>query len=158
MVLLRYKSGAMVEVTVSTATVHVPTNRMELHGTKGSILEDHDWEKPVKVCPTLDDSEKKGAFVSPDLEHGAFPMYYTISFRNEVAHFTECIRNDTPPAFSPEEAREAIAVSHLAYLAAKKGSVAYMEEFKELVAAKGTQSLFHGLAEVPLNNFENLRW
>lgn len=158
LVILRYKSGAMVEVTVSTATVHVPTNRLELHGTKGSILEDHDWENPVKVYSTIDDAEPQGAFVSPDLEHGAFPMYYTISFRNEVAHFTDCILNDTVPEFSPEEAREAIAVSHLAYLAAKKGSLATMVELKEFIATKGTKSLFEGIEKVPMKNYENLKW
>jgi len=158
MVLLRYKNGAMAEVTVSTATVHVPTNRLEVHGTKGTILEDHDWERPVKVYPCFRTSGFSQPFQSPELEHGPFPQYYTISFRNEVAHFAECILNDTPPAFTPEEAREAIAVTHLAYLAAKKRSVATLEELKELVRTKGTRSLFEGLDEATWKNYENLRW
>ena len=157
-VLLRYKNGAMVEVTVSTAVVHIPTNRLEVHGTKGTILEDHDWEKPVKVYSNVEDSEKKGSILCPELEHGAYPVYYTISFRNEDTHFAECILNDTEPEFTPEEAREAVAVSHLAYLAAKKGSVATMAELKDLVATEGSRALFEGLEDVPLKNYEGLRW
>jgi len=156
LVLLRYKCGAMVEVTVSTATVHAPTNRIELHGTKGSIIEDHAWENPVRVFSKLDDPEGQGSFVSPQLEHGAFPMYYTISFGHEVAHFAQCILKDEPPAFTPEEAKEAVAVSHLAYLAAKKGALATMDDLKELIATKGTRSLFDGMDRVPFKNYENL--
>ena len=158
MILLRFKSGAMAEVTVSTATIHIPTNRIELHGTKGSILEDHDWEKPVKIYSVHEDAEKKGEFYSPELEHGAFPQYYTISFRHEDTHFAECILNDTAPEFTPKEAREAIAVIHLAYLAAKKGAVATMDELKAIVKGSGTKAIFEGLEKVPLKNYENLRW
>jgi len=156
--ILRYRSGALVEVTVSTATVHVPTNRIELHGTRGSMLEDHDWEKPVKVYSTREEAEHKCAFWSPELEHGAFPLYYTISFRIEVDHFADCIRNDTPPAFTPEEAREAVAVSHLAYFAAKNARLTTMAEFREFIAANGTRALFEGLERVPSPCHENLRW
>ena len=148
----------MVEVTVSTATIHISTNRLEVHGTKGTILEDHDWEKPVKIYSKAEDSEKKGSIYCPELEHGAFPMYYTISFRREDTHFAECILNGTDPEFTPEEAREAVAVSHLAYLAAKKGSVATMAELKDLVTTRGTRALFEGLEEVPLKSYEGLRW
>jgi predicted dehydrogenase len=158
MVLLRYKSGAMAEVTVTTAAVHVPTNRLELHGTKGTILEDHDWEKPVKVFSSIESPEKKGAFYSPELEHGPFPLYYTISFRNEDTHFAECIVNDTSPEFTPEEAQEAVAVVHLAYLAAKKGAVTTMDELKEMIRTSGTKGIFDGLEKVPLKNYENLKW
>ena len=158
MVLLRFKSGAMAEVTVTTAAVHTPTNRLELHGTKGTIMEDHDWERPVKVFSTREDVKKEGLWYSPDLEHGPFPVYYTISFRNEDTHFAECILNDTVPEFAPEEAREAVAVVHLAYLAAKKGGIATMDELKEMVRVHGSKCIFDGLEKVPLRNYECLKW
>lgn len=158
MALLRYRSGAMAEVTVSTAVIHIPTNRIELHGTRGTILEDHHWEKPVKIYSTREDAERRGEYYSPDIEHGPFPQYYTISFRHEDTHFAECILNDMAPEFTPEEAREAIAVVHLAYLAAKKGAVATMEELKAVIAERGTEAIFEGLEKVPLKNYHNLKW
>ncbi len=157
-VLLTFKSGAVAEVTVTTASLHTPTNRLELHGTRGSILEDHDWERPVKVFSTSDDKHWQEQWYSPELEHGPFPLYYTISFRRELAHFTECILAEKVPAFSPEEAREAVAIVHLAYLAAKKGSVATMEELREVVRTRGTKSIFDGIEHVPLKQYEHLRW
>lgn len=158
MTLLRYKNGAMAEVTLSSATIHIPTNRLELHGTKGTIVEDHDWEQPVKIYSVHEDAEKKGEYYCPDIEHGPFPQYYTISFRHEDTHFAECILNDIEPEFTPEEAREAIAVIYLSYLAAKKGAVATMDEFKAIVKESGTKAIYDGLEEVPLKNYEKLRW
>ncbi len=158
MILLRYKNGAMVDITVSTAVIHIPTNRLELHGTKGTILEDHAWERPVQIFSVDEKAEQRGEFYSPELEHGPFPQYYTISFRNEDTHFAECILNDTTPEFAPEEAKEAVAVVHLAYLAAKKRSFATMDELKKIIKTDGTKSIMDGLEKVTLHNYENLRW
>ena len=158
MVLLRFRGGAMAEVTVTTASLHTPTNRLELHGTRGSLLEDHDWERPVKVFSTTAEKPGTEPWYSPELEHGPFPVYYTISFRREVAHFTECVLQGKDPEFTPQEAREAVAVVHLAYLAAKRRSVVTMEELKEIVRTKGTKGIFEGLEHVPLKQYERLRW
>jgi hypothetical protein len=57
--------------------------------------------------------------------------------------------NGTDPEFTPEEAREAVAVSHLAYLAAKKGSVATMAELKDLVATRGPGPCSRGWRKCP---------
>ncbi len=154
---LRYKNGAMVEVTVTTAAIHTPTNRLELHGTKGTILEDHAWEQPVKIFSALKD-EWQGQFFTPKIEHGPFPKYYTISFRIEDSYFADCILNDKMPEFTPEDAREAVAVVHLAYLAAKKGTVATRDELNKLISTKGTQSLFDGLEHIIQDNHQYFHW
>jgi len=158
MVHLRFKNGAMVEVSVSTATIHPPTNRLELHGTKGTILEDHAWEKPVQIYSTHESADKPGEFYSPELEHGLFPKYYPISFRIEDTYFANCILNDTTPEFTPEAAKEAVAVVHLAYLAAKKGTTVKMDELKQFIRTKGTKSLFDGLDKAIQKSYEHLNW
>jgi predicted dehydrogenase len=154
---LRYKSGAMVEVTVSTAVIHPPTNRLELHGTKGTILEDHSWESPVQIFSSVKE-EWEGQFFTPNLEHGPFPRYYTISFRIEDAYFADCILNDRTPEFTPEEAKEAVAVVHLAYLAAKRGTAVTMPELKAFIKNKGTVALFDGLNEAIQTSYATLKW
>lgn len=154
---LRFKSGAMVEVTVTTAAIHTPTNRLEVHGTKGTILEDHAWEKPVQIFSTLKE-EWEGQFYMPELEHGPFPRYYTISFRIEDTYFAECILNDKTPEFTPEEAKNAVAVAHLAYLAAKKNRNTTMDELMSFLKRKGTKGLFDGMEDVVQNSSENLKW
>lgn len=159
MVHLRFKSGAMVEVSVSTAATHPPTNRLELHGTKGTILEDHAWERPVQIYSSHEKAEKQGEFYSPEnIEHGPFPKYYPISFRIEDTYFANCILDDKQPEFKPEEAKEAVAVVHLSYLAAKKGTTAKMDELKQLIRTKGTKSLFEGLESAIQKSYEHLKW
>lgn len=158
MVHLHHKSGAVSEVSVTTAAIHPPTNRLELHGTKGTILEDHSWENPVKIFSGSEKAEMQGEFYSPSLTHGVFPQYYTISFRLEDTHFAECILNNKLPEFTPQEAREAVVVAHLAYLAAKKKTTVTMSELTEVLKNEGTASLFEGIDEVIHKAHINLKW
>jgi len=51
MMFLKFENGAIAEVVVSFTVISPPTNRLELYGTEGTILEDHAWEKPVQVYP-----------------------------------------------------------------------------------------------------------
>jgi hypothetical protein len=106
----------------------------------------------------MEGAEHKGSVHSPEIEHGAFPMYYTISFGIEMDHFADCILNNREPEFTPEQAREAVAVSHLAYFAAKRGCLTTMAEFREFIAAKGTPALFDGLEQVPVPSHRHLHW
>jgi predicted dehydrogenase len=157
-ILLHYKRGTIAEVTVTTSAVHSPTNRIELQGTRGTILEDHDWDYPVRIFSGHEDAEKKGMFYSPDIEHGSFPRYYLISFGNEDAHFADCILNDKKPEFTPEEAKEAVATAKLAYLAAKNGYVTTMDELMTVIKQKGSFSIFEDFEDVILNSWRNLDW
>ena len=157
-VLLRYKQGAMVTVDLSSITVHPLTNRLELHGTQGTILEDHAWEHPVQIFSSHEDAAQKGAFYSPDVEHGPYPKYYLISARCEDTHFAECIINNTDPEFTPAQSRAAVAVTLLAYLSAKEGRAVTLEELEEVERAEGTSSILEGLGRVTLHNYSSLRW
>ncbi|MHA1268279.1 MAG: Gfo/Idh/MocA family protein [Candidatus Helarchaeota archaeon] len=155
---LHYKKGAVIEVSVSTAAIHPPTNRLELHGTNGSILEDHSWIKPVQVFSGHDGAEKKGVFYEVELEHGPFPKYYMISFKHEDTYFAECVLDNKVPEFTPEDAMEAVAVAHLAYLSSKSGTNVSMDELKNLIKSKGSKYLFEGLEEFVQKNYENFNW
>jgi predicted dehydrogenase len=157
-VLLRFKQGAMVTVDLSSITVHPLTNRLELHGTQGSILEDHAWERPVQIFSSHEAAEQKGTFYSPEVEHGPYPKYYLISARCEDTYFAECIINHTDPEFTPDQSRAAVAVVLLAYLSAKEGRVVSMEELEEIERTDGTKSILEGLGRVTQHNYSSLRW
>ncbi|MFB0562025.1 MAG: Gfo/Idh/MocA family protein [Candidatus Lokiarchaeia archaeon] len=157
-ILLRYKSGAMVDVVVSSTSVHPLNNTLELHGTKGTILEDHSWENPVKVLSSHEEAEKKGEYYSPSIEHGPYPKYYIISAYHEDTHFAECILNDTTPEFTPEQAKEAVAVVLLAYLSAKKGTIATMDELRTIAKKRETKRILDGLEKVTQKNYKKMKW
>ncbi|MFW9967765.1 MAG: Gfo/Idh/MocA family protein [Candidatus Thorarchaeota archaeon] len=157
-VLLRYKQGAMITVDLSSITVHPLTNRLELHGTQGTILEDHAWEHPVQIFSSHDGAQQKGAFYSPEVEHGPYPKYYLISARCEDTHFAECIVNNTNPEFTPAQSRDAVAITLLAYLSAKEARTATMEELEAVKRTEGTKSILKDLGKVTQQNYANLRW
>jgi predicted dehydrogenase len=157
-VLLRYKQGAMVTVDLSSITVHPLTNRLELHGTQGSILEDHAWERPVQIFSSHEEAEQKGAFYSPEVEHGPYPKYYLISARCEDTHFAESIINGTDPEFTPDQSRAAVGVVLLAYLSAKEKRAVTTEELEEVERNQGTKSILEGLGRVTQHNYSGLRW
>ncbi len=159
-ILLRYKSGAIASVALSSTTVHPLNNSTELQGTKGTIYEDHSWKKPLKIFSSHPKAEKKGEFYSPSefIEHGAYPQYYTISARYEDRYFADCILNDIEPEFTPKQAKEAVAVVLLSYLSAKKGKSATMDELKSFAKKEGTQNLLDDFNPVIQNNYKNLNW
>jgi myo-inositol 2-dehydrogenase/D-chiro-inositol 1-dehydrogenase len=157
-ILLRFKSGAMITVDLSSVTVHPLTNRTELHGTKGTILEDHAWEKPIQVFSSHDKAKVKGEFYSIEVDHGPYPQYYTIAAREEDSYFANCILNDKTPEFAPEQARAGVAVVLLSYLSAKKGSITNMDELMDIYKTEGTRTVLDGLLEVTQMNYKNIRW
>ncbi|MFX0133273.1 MAG: Gfo/Idh/MocA family protein, partial [Candidatus Hodarchaeota archaeon] len=160
-IFLRYKKGAIAEVTVSTSAIHTPYNSTELHGTKGSILENHQWDNPVKIFSSHKDAEIKGFFYSPKKdppEHAPFPKYYMISTHGEDTHFAECILNNTQPKFAPEQARDAVAVILLAYLSVKNKTITKMDELNKIAKKEGTKSILEGLEEFMQKNYEYLNW
>jgi predicted dehydrogenase len=122
MMLMKFKSGAMAEVVVSDTVVSPPSNRLELYGTEGTILEDHSWQKPVMVYST-----KQGPWNHEwgtlEVEHEPYPGYYEISFRNEVQHFIDCILEDKEPQMSGNDGKAAIEMILMGYLCAKTGKV-----------------------------------
>jgi len=119
---LKFKSGVLGEVDLTDCAVSEPTNRLELYGTKGTILEDHMWERPVMYCSHQPGFETEG-WVKPEVEHAPFPGYYGISFRNEVEHFVDCVLNDTQPKVTGEDGRAALKIALAAYKSVNTGKV-----------------------------------
>ena len=157
-ILLRYKCGAVITVDLSSTTIHPLTNRTELHGTKGSILEDHSWQDPIRVFSSHPEAEIKGEFYSPKVEHGPFPEYYKISMGKEDAYFAKCILEDKKPEFTPEQARQGVAVVLLSYLSAKKGTITTMEELMNVYKTQGTKSILEGLNSIIQPNYKYISW
>jgi len=133
--LLKFKSGAMAEVVVSDTVVSPPTNRLELYGTEGTILEDHAWQKPVMVY-----SNKPGPWgyewETPEVEHEPYPGYYGISFGNEVKHFVDCILEGKQPEMPGEEGKAAVEMVLMGYLSAKTGKIIKRSDLYSLMARK----------------------
>ena len=159
-ILLRYKSGAIGSVALSSTTVHPLNNSIELQGTKGTIYEDNSWENPLKILSFHPKAVKKGEFYSPseNIDHGAYPQYYTISTRCEDRYFANCISNNEAPEFILEQAKEGVAVVLLSYLSAKKGTIATMNELKNIADSGGTQNILEDLLPIIQNNYYNLNW
>ena len=125
-VLLKFKNEALGEVDVSCCVVSEPTNRLELYGTEGSIIEDHMWEQPLMYSSHKAGYETEG-WVKPQVEHAPFPGYYGISFKNEIAHFIDCVREDKTPLVTGELGKEALKVALCAYRSVKTGKVQNVE-------------------------------
>jgi len=157
MVFLQYKKGTIAECTVSFSVMSPFSNSLEIYGTMGTIVENHDWENPIRMFSKHGNmGEYKGKWYEPKIEHGAFPKYYQISMRNEDSHFTDCILNDTDPEFTPEQAKEAIAVVLMSYLSAKLGKTATRNDLMEIYRTKGTKSILEGLEKTVKNNYKLL--
>ncbi|MBY9014731.1 MAG: Gfo/Idh/MocA family oxidoreductase [Candidatus Lokiarchaeota archaeon] len=154
MVFLNYKKGTIVEALVSFSVISPPTNSLEIYGTRGTIIENHEWNNPVKIFSNHEDmGENKGKWYEPRIEHGPFPKYYKISMRKEDLYFADCILNDIDPEFTPEQAKEAIATVLLSYLSAKKEKTTTMEDLNKLYKNKGTKII---LEELPQSIKENI--
>ncbi|MFX1409682.1 MAG: Gfo/Idh/MocA family protein [Promethearchaeota archaeon] len=157
MVFLKYNKGTIAETVVSFTVVSPFNNSMEIYGTKGTIIENHEWENPVRIFSEHDDmGEFKGKWFEPVIEHGPALTYYMISMGHQDDYFTECILNDKEPEFTPEQAKEAIATVLMAYLSAKIGKTATRKELIEIYRKKGTKSILEGLERIVHKNYYNI--
>ncbi|MFX1573573.1 MAG: Gfo/Idh/MocA family protein [Promethearchaeota archaeon] len=155
MVFLKYNKGTIAEAILSFTVVSPFNNSMEVYGTKGTIIENHEWKKPVRLYSEHENmGKKRGKWFEPEIEHGPALSYYMISMGYEDAHFTECILNDIEPEFTPEQAKEAIATVLLSYLSVKLGKSATKEDLIHIYKTKGTKSILEGLEKVVQNNYE----
>ncbi len=154
LIMLKFKKGTIAETVVSFTVTTPPTNSMEVYGTKGTILENHAWEKPVKINSFHKDlGDKRGLWYEPEIEHGVFPKYYEISARIEDDYFTNCILEDKEPEFTPEQAKFAIATVLMGYLSARTGKIATYNDLMEIYQTKGTKSILEGLEKYVQNNY-----
>jgi len=153
-ILLKYKSGVITECVLSF-TVNAPSsNQLEVYGTDGTLVENHDWENPIKIyTPHKLKADKSKGWYFPKINHGPFPKYYHISMGIEDSHFTDCILENKEPVFKPEDAKEAIATALLAYLSAINGKTTSMDELMEVYKTKGTKSILEQLGKAVQENY-----
>jgi len=154
LVFLKYKSGPIAETIVSFSVVSPPTNSLEIYGSEGTIIENHEWENPVRIYSKNEKmGENKNKWFLPKIEHKPYPYYYEISMGIEDYHFTECIINDTEPEFSPNQAKEAIATVLLSYLSAELNKTANMADLMEIYRNKGTKIILESLEKAVQKNY-----
>ncbi|MFX1242625.1 MAG: Gfo/Idh/MocA family protein [Promethearchaeota archaeon] len=153
-IFLKYQSGIIVECVLSF-TVNTPSsNQLEVYGTEGTLIENHDWENPIKIyTPQKLNAEKVKGWYYPKINHGPFPKYYHISMGNEDSYFTDCILNDRKPEFTPQQAKEAVATVLLSYLSAINGRTTSMEELIKLYENSGTKNLSKELGKAVQENY-----
>ena len=147
MVMYRYTSGVIMDMQVSFAVVSPPSNELQIYGTKGTIIENHAWEDPIKIFSNHPDmGENKGKWYQPtDINHGPFPQYYTISMGAEDLHFAECILNNSEPEFTPEDAKKTVEAVLMAYESANRNKPVTKEQLYKLAKEKGSMNVLKRL-------------
>lgn len=154
MMFLKFKSGIIGETLVSFTVVTTPTNTLEIYGTKGTIIENHAWQNPVRINSYHKDmGENKGRWVEPEIEHGPYPIYYNISARIEDTYFAECIIEDKEPEFTPYDAREAIETVLMGYLSARLKKEVNNSDLRDVYNNLGTKTILDGLEKYVKNNY-----
>jgi predicted dehydrogenase len=154
MIFLKFSKGTIAETVVSFTVVSPPTNILEVYGTKGSILENHAWIKPVQINSIHKDmGPNRGRWFEPEIEHGPYPKYYQISARIEDEHFADCVLEDKEPEFKPEEAKRAVAVVLMGYLSARLNRTVSYDELMDIYQKEGTRTILEGIREAIQNNF-----
>ena len=146
--MVRFANGAVGEIAVSFTQMAPPFNSLEICGSRGTILENHMWEKPVRIYSQHEAmAEEKHQWFEPEIEHAPFPGYYAISAKHLDEYFARCIVEDREPEFTPEKAKSAIAGVLMGYFSARTGRAATRDDLMELAAEKGTRSLLENLTE-----------
>ncbi len=128
-----YENGVIADIMVSFTQMTIPYNSLEIFGTKGSIFENHAWERPVRFC-SFDErmGEDQLKWVEPEVEHAPFPDYYTISAREEDEHFARSILENKEPEFTPAHSMNAITAILAGYLSAIEGRPVDVAEVEKL--------------------------
>ncbi len=151
--IVNFDNGAIGEVSVSFTQMTPPFNSLELHGTMGSIFENHAWERPVRIYSfSKDMGENQQVLFEPEIEHAPFPGYYPISVRHEDEYFARCILEDLEPEFRPEDAMSAIEIILAGYLSSMEGRSVARQEILDLADRGMTHGILERLAgSIPIN-------
>ncbi len=149
-----FKSGIMVEITVSSTQINNASNSLEVYGTEGSILECHDNEKPIRVYSEADIAgDNQYDWFYPEVEHGENPTYYFISGRRCDDHFGMCIIEGKEPVYTLEDATSAVECCLAGYLSFLEKRPVQREEVRNMVGNVGTQSIIDRLhGKIPEKN------
>jgi predicted dehydrogenase len=116
---MRYRSGATGVIQAATAIWPGYTERLELHGTKGTAIVSGDklttWD--------VQDDAGEPAPVERDIASGASdPMAISLApFERQFLDFRDAIRDDRPPVNSGEEGWRALALVEAIYESCRAG-------------------------------------
>ena len=145
--IVTFKSGILCEITVSCTQINNATNSLEIYGTKGTIMECHDNENPVRIYSMADEAgDMQGEWDIPEIQHGENPTYYFISGRNEDDHFAQCILQKKEFEFTPEDAMSAVECCLTGYLSfVEQRPVKRDEVLKIAETYAGTKSIMKRL-------------
>ena len=131
----RFSNGTIADITTSFTQLTTPNNTMEIYGTKGTILEDHNLENPVKIFSF---DERMGANVGrwhqPEIEHAAYPGYYLISANRTDEHFAKCIIENETPEFTPEQSMSPVTdvlAGYLSFIEKRPVKIAEIEKMAD---------------------------
>ncbi len=121
---VRFEAGAVGSIDCSFTVASEWNNTLEIYGTKGTILEDHNREQPIKLFSTLPGPDQ-GKWVCPEVEHRTYPGYYPLTFELEVKHFYECVISGKEPFVTGEMGKKALETILLGYEASSTGRTVY---------------------------------
>lgn len=117
--LMRYRNGATGVIQASTAIWPGYTERLEIHGTKGTAIVSGDklttWD--------VQDDEGEPAPVERDVASGASdPMAISLApFERQFLDFRDAIRDNRPPLNAGEEGWRAVALVEAIYQSCRTG-------------------------------------
>jgi len=130
--ILNFNSGTIGHFTV-TVTSEIPwTERLELFGSKGTIIVDMLSERPVQVFWRKESSDRsdmqneqglgdrEAYWREPFFPHSA-TAWKAASVRKEVYHFVECILENKTPLVSGEDGKRGLSLVLAAYESARTG-------------------------------------
>jgi predicted dehydrogenase len=119
---VRYASGAL-GVIQATTSIHPDfQQRIELHGTKGTIVLEGTEDTWVKHWETFDEGAREVEEFTVD--HSGAAAVLEVggeAHRRQIADFVEAIHNDREPAVNGEEGRRSLAVVRAVYESARDG-------------------------------------
>jgi predicted dehydrogenase len=146
-VMARFSNGTMADITTSFTQLTTPNNTMEIYGSKGTILENHDSEKPVKIFSF---DERMGANVGrwfvPELEHSPYPGYYLISAHHTDEYFARCVLENRELEFTPEQTMSPVADVLAGYLSFLEKRPVEIREIEKMADENRTIEILQRLA------------
>jgi predicted dehydrogenase len=153
--LARFTNGTMVDITTSFTQLTTPNNTMEIYGTKGTILEDHSQENPVRIFSF---DERMGANVGrwyqPEVDHAPYPGYYLISANKTDEYFAKCLINNEAPEFTPEQSMSPITDVLAGYLSFIEKRPVKIAEIEKMADENRTIEILQKLAaSIPVRSY-----
>ena len=120
---LRYASGALGVIQAATSVHPDCQQRIELHGTKGTIVLEGTEETWIKQWETFD--ERRPSAAPDEVEHAGAAAVLEMGgegHRRQIADFVAAVQEDRQPAVNGPEGRRSLAVVQAVYHSARSGS------------------------------------